>query len=227
MKLRRYIAVLILALVILMIPACQLAYAENLLMNGDFSELDESGTPMYWYTEAYEQEEGFTYYETEADDPDAVRIENISENDARYAQTVPVDSNSCYILSGYIRTEDVVGGHGANLSFGGVYVFDNLQYEPIYDTDGQWKYVEYYGETGPDQVAVDIYARLGGYSGESSGKAWFADLALRKTDSVPSGIRPVKMYREQTESYYEKDEDDGSDCDYIPVYCRSVRCDEI
>lgn len=210
MKLRRYISVLILALIILAFPAYRPAYAENLLMNGDFSEQDENGLPEYWYTDAYEQEEGITFYLTESDDPEypyAAMINNISENDARFAQTVPVDSDSCYILSGYIRTEDVEGGHGANLSFGGVYVFDNFQYEPIYDTDGQWKYVEYYGETGPDQVAVDVYARLGGYSGESSGKAWFADISLRKTDSVPSGIRPVKMYREQEESYHKEDDD--------------------
>ncbi len=209
MKLRRYIPALILALIILAFPAFRPAYAENLLLNGNFSELDENGDPEYWYKEAYEQEEGFTFYRTESDDPEyphAAMIENISENDARFAQTVPVDSDSFYILSGYIRAEDVDGGHGANLSFGDVYVFDNLQYEPVYDTDGQWKYVEYYGETGPDQAAVDVYARLGGYSGESTGKAWFADLSLRKTDKVPSGILPVKMYREQTENYNDENE---------------------
>ena len=212
MNLKRCISALIIVLLMLTAPAAQ-ADEENLILNPDFSKLDETGLPEFWYTDAYEQEAGFTYYRSSADDPEhphAVMIQNISANDARFAQTVPVDAESYYILSGYIRTEDVEGGHGANLSFGDVYVFNNQQYKPLYDTNGQWKYVEYYGVTGPDQVAADIYARLGGYGGESTGKAWFSDISLRKTEKLPAGIEPVPMYRETTvyDEYSDEDEDE-------------------
>ena len=139
MKLKRYFPVLIIALVLMIVQACHADSGENLLQNADFSKTGNDGLPEYWYTEAYEQEDGFTGYHLVSDAEGfahAVMIQNLSANDARFAQTVTVDPDSYYVLSGYIRTENVAGGHGANLSFGDVYVFDNPQYKPLYDTDG-------------------------------------------------------------------------------------------
>ena len=215
MKFRRLFPVFVIALLFLVAPVWHEVYAENLLMNADFSELDDEGMPEYWYTDAYTQEEGFTSYQVvdgNQEYPHAVMIQNISSNDARFAQTVPVDPDSYYILSGYIYTEGIREGHGANLSFGDVYVFDNPQYKPLYDTEGQWKYVEYYGRTGPVQEAVDVFVRLGGYSGESTGRALFTGLSLKKTDSVPSDILPVPMYRE-SETYEDSDDQEYDTAD--------------
>ena len=215
MKLKQYLPVLIIALVLLIIPACHADADKNLLMNADFSETGSDGFPEYWYKDAYEQEDGFTRYQlvsNEAGFSHAVMIQNISANDARFAQTVDVEPDSYYVLSGYIRTENVQGGHGANLSFGDVYVFDNPQYKPLYDTDGEWKHVEIYGSTGPDQEIAEVFVRLGGYGGESTGKAWFADISLKKTESIPAGITPVQMYR-KTDVYdeYEDEYDDETE----------------
>ena len=160
------------------------SHAENLLENPDFSLLDEEGLPTEWYTDAYILDDGYTVFSTENGDslhPKTVEINNIGKNDARFAQVVPVEPNTLYRLSGYIRAEGVEGGHGANLSIEGVYAFS----PKIYDSHGEWVHIEYYGETGPDQEYVTVFARLGGYSGESTGRAWFADLSLEKADSVP------------------------------------------
>ncbi len=217
MKMRKFLPVLIIILLLAVISAGQADEAENLLLNADFSEVDSNGLPKYWYPEAYVQEEGFSSYQAVGGDPEyphAAYIQNISNNDARFAQTVPVEPDTYYVLSGYIRTEDVKGGHGANLSFGEVYVFGNEQYAPLYNTEGKWRYVEYYGITGPKQNSVDVYARLGGYSGESTGKAWFAALSLRETDDIPEDVEPVLMYN--FDGYNDTDEEDDSD-DYKTV----------
>ena len=169
-------------LLTLLLAMCA-ASAENLLENPDFLHLDEEELPDGWYTDAYIIEPGYTVFKFEGDAEHraAVSIQNIGENDARFAQTVNVEPNSIYCLSGYVRAEGVEGGHGANLSIEGIYAFS----DKYYDTDGKWKYIQYYGETGPEQEYLTVYARLGGYSGVSTGKAWFADLSLTKVDSIP------------------------------------------
>ena len=183
--------------------------AENLLENGDFQILDEEGLPEGWYTDAYTLDTGYTVFgiaEGDSEHPYAAEICNIGENDARFAQTVNVDPDSLYLLSGYIRAEGVEGGHGANLSVEGVYAFSRK----YYDTDGQWQRIEYYGETGPDQDYITVFARLGGYSGVSTGKAAFADLSLTKVDSIPGDATADLWYRETAHDYGDDDDDEYS-----------------
>ena len=100
------------------------------------------------------------------------------------------------------------GGHGANLSVEGIYAFS----EKYYDTDGQWQYIEYYGETGPDQDYLTVFARLGGYSGVSTGKAYFADLSLKKVDSIPGDGIADLWYKEN--SYIVQDEEETDDVSF-------------
>ena len=184
------------------------ALSENLLYNADFMELNDEGLPADWYTDAYVLDPGYTAFsfsEGDTQHPRAVQIQNIGENDARFAQTVEVEPESIYLLSGFIRAENVTGGHGANLSVEGVYAFS----EKVYDTDGQWQYIEYYGETGPDQYTLTVFARLGGYSGISTGKAWFADLSLTKVDRIPGDGIADLWYRDVSDDY-ESEEDEES-----------------
>ena len=97
--------------------------AENLLENGDFRELDEDGLPVGWYTDAYIPDPGYTEFTTGEGHTElsvSVEIRNYGYNDARFAQVVDVNPDSLYCLSGYIRADDVEGGHGANLSVEGV-----------------------------------------------------------------------------------------------------------
>ena len=204
--------------VLIMIPfSCGLA--ENLLENGDFQAVDEEGLPEYWYTDAYVLEPGFTVFsmgedaETKAK---TVEIRNIGKNDARYAQSVEVEPETLYCLSGDILAEEITGGHGANLSIEGIYAFS----EKLYDTDGEWRHIEYYGETGPDQDLITVFARLGGYSGESTGRACFKNLKLEKTDSVPGDLVADMWYRETNDAAAEEDdeEEDLADEESSPAW---------
>lgn len=72
-----------------------------------------------------------------------------------------------------------------------MYVFS----ESVYDSPDEWQYVELYGVTDTDQHEVTVYARLGGYSGESFGTAMFDDLSLVKVDAPPEGIVASRWYQ--------------------------------
>lgn len=179
----------------------------NLLLNGDFSLTDEDGLPSDWYTDAYILEPGYTSFSMlkgDSEHPCAAQIHNIGSNDARFAQVVEVEPDSMYLFSGYILADHVEGGHGANLSIEGVYAFS----EKCYDTAGKWQYIQYYGETGSDQHYITVFARLGGYSGESKGTASFSDLSLVKVDSIPGNLIADIWFRDTKEERYNENDDD-------------------
>jgi len=203
-------ALLLLAMLALSVfTSCGALAEENLLTNGDFEILDNNGLPEGWFTDAYKMDPGYSLYSTGEGRDGAgsvsVTIRNEAKNDARFAQTVAVEPYSLYRLSGYVRAQGVTDGHGANLSVEGVYAFS----EKVYDTDGEWQYIEYYGETGPDQRSVTVFARLGGYSGESKGTASFDGLELTKVDMLPSGVFADLWYVD--DEYYANDSADDWD----------------
>ena len=167
----------------------------NLLQNPGFEEIGADGLPVGWKTDAYLNLEGVTFY-TVSDNAmsgaHSVQIENLDHNDARFCQTVAVEPSSFYRLSGYVKAWDTLDeGLGGNLSIKDVYVFS----DSVYDSPDEWQYVELYGVTDTDQHEVTVYARLGGYSGESFGTAMFDDLSLVKVDAPPEGIVASRWYQ--------------------------------
>ena len=167
----------------------------NLLQNPGFEEIGADGLPVGWKTDAYLNLEGVTFY-TVSDNAmsgaHSVQIENLDHNDARFCQTVAVEPSSFYRLSGYVKAWDTGDeGRGGNLSIKDVYVFS----ESVYDSPDEWQYVELYGVTDTDQHEVTVYARLGGYGGESFGTAMFDDLSLVKVDAPPEGIVASRWYQ--------------------------------
>lgn len=169
------------------------AQAENLLVNADFEELDANGLPAQWEISAYTLEDSeFTVSKDAYSGESAVQIQSESGNDARFWQTVEVEPGSLYCLSGYIKADylpDV--GAGANLSVEGVF----YEVDGLFDTKGEWVQFVDYGETGEDQTSVTIYARLGGYSRESSGLAMFDNLSLTKVDALPEDVVAKLWYQ--------------------------------
>ena len=155
----------------------------NLLYNSDFSGPVDGWEPDGWFTEAYITDEGYTLFSVQEDGNGGyyAEIRNLGSNDARFGQYVDVEPESLYCFSGEILAEGIDEGHGANLSVEGLYSFSR----ELFDTDGQWERVEWYGETGEDQYSVTLFARLGGYSGMSRGRACFRNLKVEKVDAVP------------------------------------------
>lgn len=209
---RRRLAALVMALMMLFVLPCHAEEDEgNLLYNGGFEYLDESGMPDGWYTDAYVRQEGYTTYGMTGDahgGENAAVVNNLGMNDARFAQSVSVKPETLYCLSGWIMADNILdSGRGANLSIEGVYVFS----ESVYHTEGGWQYVELYGETGEDQYDVTIFARVGGYSGESQGKAAFDDLCLREVDEVPGDGIATRWFKATTvaSTDWEEEEDES------------------
>ncbi len=204
---------LLLTLVLALCPIAALGEeGENLLTNPSFEELDSDGMPVGWTTDAYRLQEGYTVFSVtdEAEDGNhAVTINNLAENDARFYQTVTVEPNSLYCLSGWVKTEDILdSGHGANLSVEGLYSFS----DGVYGTTDGWQYIEWYGETGDDQTEVTLFVRVGGYSGESMGKASFDNLCLQQVDAVP-GDGIASLWFDATQEIIDVDPVDYTDED--------------
>lgn len=193
------VAVVILATVLLILlpRGGQEVQAGNLLLNGDFSRLDENGLPAEWYTDDYMQTPGYTEY---AAKDGIATITNLGLNDARFAQAVSVLPDSLYCFSGEIRAQ-AEGGLGANLSVEGIYVFS----ESVYDSQDEWQTVRVYGRTGENQRQVTVFARLGGYSGEATGTASFRNLSLEQVTSVPAEYVAYKWYREENKQVADED----------------------
>ncbi|MBN1812922.1 MAG: hypothetical protein JXA14_13895 [Anaerolineae bacterium] len=109
------------------------------------------------------------------------RVACTTADDARWTQVIPVRPQTNYTLSGWIRTENVAPSEegydaGANLS-----VLDTwLHTTPLLGTN-DWTYVNLTFNSG-DSNQVVIAARLGFYSGTTTGTAWFDDVRLVPAD---------------------------------------------
>lgn len=215
---KRIVTVLFALLLCLWRPALA---QENLLVNGSFEELNADGLPLGWETSAYWEAPGYTRFAS-AEGGQAgslsVSIENFEYNDARFEQTVAVEPESLYCLSGYIQAEDIPdSGWGANLSISGITACS----EGVFESDS-WNYVEFYGETGPGQTTVTVYVRLGGYSGESRGRAWFDGIALEKVEAVPDEVIASLWYRdtakEEPAADYSDDQPEGREGVCLPAW---------
>ena len=118
---KKKLCTLLLALLLaLCLPVTALA-GENLVQNGDFSQLDESGLPVGWTYAAWTMDDEISAYWTEENDGGTcVRLENFLRNDARLEQEVPVKGNSLYHISARMKA---AGGDpiciGGNLSVTG------------------------------------------------------------------------------------------------------------
>ncbi len=157
-------------------------YGENLLINGSFDRVDASGVPEGWTLDAYSGLSGAVFDVVKDENGSAAHIVNQIPKDARFSQEVNVEPDTLYRLSGFIKA-DARDGRGANLSIKDIYLFT----DEIFDTGGEWQEAVLYGRTGEDQHTVTIFVRLGGYSGEATGEAWFRDVSLCKVDGIPEG----------------------------------------
>ena len=200
---KRICAFFCLALTLLV---CLTAAAEetNLIANGGFETLDASGDPVDWYPTAYRTQEGYSRIAVTSEKAHSGQysavVENASANDARYTCTVSVEPSSLYRLSAYVLVESMEDtGNGANLGIEGIYSYSDC----LFDTDGEWQYLEWYGETGEDQHELTFGVRVGGYGAESTGKAYFDDVCLEKVDALPSGVFASLWYDAQSYVSYD------------------------
>ena len=203
-------------LLILSLGHLALAEGENLLTNGDFSDV-KGDLPRGWRRDMWLTDTGVSVLTVDEDgyEGNCVTVTNVDENDARFAQAVKVEPDTLYRVSGMIRAEGCdEGGYGASLSLENVFVYT----DPVYDTGGEWQYVEMYGRTAPDQTGMTVFARVGGYGTLARGRASFDNLEVVELDEAPEGAVVNEFYREA--AYDDDDDDDdggGDDGDAMPA----------
>ena len=162
------------------------ASGQNVLINGSFEEGGDPSipdTPDGWSRQAYAPGASLTWESDVArDEFRSVRISNPTPNDTAWTQTVTLEPNRNYLLSGWIKTDDVahstqIVDAGANLCLWGTW----QRTGPITGTN-DWTYVRLVFNSGPTGT-VTVCARLGYWSGVASGKAWFDDLRVTEIEA--------------------------------------------
>jgi hypothetical protein len=165
------------------------ADSTNLFLNGGFEAGDFSptGSPDGWWPDAYISSAAFLWDDTQAHEGNrSVKITAETLNDARWVQTVSVQPNTIYQVSGWIKTENVARteDRGANLSLLGTWSSS----VDLFGTN-DWTYVSF-NFNSRERTEVTIAARLGFSSGMTTGIAWFDDLELAPLLVQDSGPHP-------------------------------------
>ena len=178
MRSKRLLAAILVLLFVFTMPVLALADGDSLAKNGDFEKLS-SGLPKDWSFKAYYDDGTATNYfvDNDAERGNVIRIVNNSENDARFIQTIKVKGNTAYKFSCYVKTDNVVGGAGANIGF--EEITDHS--ESITGTS-EWKLIEITGKTDDKQKEITVGVRLGGFGATSTGTAWFDDFKVVEVD---------------------------------------------
>lgn len=162
--------------------------SEQLVRNGLLTE-GVSDKPAHWTTAGYAKDPNTTSFKwsTGPDGLGALGIDNQRPNDARWLQTVPVSPDTWYRVSSWVRTEGVGAGKmGAYLSVMGT--FHNTQ-----DLRGSqpWRSVSMWVRTGALDTQLKLGARLGGYSSENTGRAFFTAISVEEAGYPAPGTAHV------------------------------------
>lgn len=165
------------------------ADGDNLVKNGSFESVSSSGLPDDWYTVSYRNTDGTTLFQITDEEAYtgtySAKIVNAGPNDARFVAVVNVEPESMYRVSGYILVKEMDdAGNGANFGLEQIYASS----ESVFDTDGEWKYVEWYGETDAKQTQIELGVRVGGFGAESKGIAYFDDVRVEKVQTLPDNV---------------------------------------
>lgn len=157
-----------------------MAMMENLVSNGGFEEGSVTSIEG-WQTATFIGEAEFSRAENGRSGYCA-KVTSEDGADAGWTFTVPVEPESIYRLSGYIRTENMRtnGGFGAVLN---VHTVENARTAPVIGAD-DWQYVEVDFRSGNRQ-SVQVNCLLGGW-GTVTGTAYFDDISVVKLEA-PTG----------------------------------------
>ena len=162
----------------------------NLLPNGGFEESSATpDAPEGWVPIVYAAGPSLTWNaDASREGIYSAKIEATTPNDAAWEQSVVLTPNRNYLLSGWIKTENVTHttqavDAGANLCLMGTWIRT-----PALTGTNDWTYVRTVFNSG-DGGRVTIGARIGYWAGVAGGTAWFDD--IRITELTAEGPHPA------------------------------------
>ena len=157
----------------------------DLLQNGGFELPGETpgSLPLNWSIDYWRPTSQLSRDDVNAHSgASSVRIMAPTGTDARFLQEVTVEPETTYMLTGWIKTENVSDGAGANLTLFGTWTHT----EGLFGSN-DWTRVSLWFNSG-SSTRITIGARLGYWGAVSAGTAWFDDLVL--TQIEPDGTVP-------------------------------------
>ena len=192
------------------------AKSENIALNNpDFeSGMTSTGGFSGWQRYDYygKMVEGNPYTEfseAEGVSGKAVCIENRQSNDARVYQHIDAPTGSNYKITAMVKAENVPDeGAGANIS---VMSYGGTSRRITGTTD--WTEVTVYVEVTTGKEGFDVALCMGGYSAESTGKAYFDNVKVEKVNVIPEDAKVITIFEKSNNSSSEEEKDSG-----VPVW---------
>jgi hypothetical protein len=190
---------------------------ENILSNGSFEEgiYSPTASPIDWTWDAWQPSAIPTWDDTQAQrGGKSVKIYAPVPNDTRWIQTVDVELNKLYYLSGWIKTDNVQHADGPEVAGANLSLYGGWTRSTGVFGTRDWTRKDFLFNSEND-TPVTIGARLGAWGGTTIGTAWFDDLRLEQIvpmDPHPSWQILVLIYQETD---FEVTDDDGTYHHYV------------
>ena len=110
-------------------------------------------------------------------------IDSMEKNDARFVYNLKTNKGYYYKVSCWVATENISNNAiGANLS-----IYSTSTYIGDLRGTNDWTYIEGYIHAN-NYEDLKICLRLGGFSNENKGKAWFDDLRVEEMEKLPEDL---------------------------------------
>ena len=180
------------------------ALGPDQLPNGSFEYASDSQTPDGWNRQVHQPGASLTWeFDATHDGSHSVRITNPTPNDSAWMQSLTLEPNRNYLLSGWIKTEDVA--HTTESVDAGAHLSTCTSWQRTAALTGtnDWTYVRMAFNSGSNGI-VSICARIGYWSGVASGTAWFDSLRVTEifaTDPHPRWKILVLIYEHTDVTY--------------------------
>ncbi|HEX3045185.1 MAG TPA: cellulose binding domain-containing protein [Bacillota bacterium] len=153
-------------------------YPDVKILNYDFQKI-ENGLPLNWATHTDSGNPAFAGVEVTGKG-NMGQISATSLSQGHYAYSVNVVPNTDYVLSGFIKTENVSGGTGAQLRIDGI---SGAFTQSMSGTGEGSTAVKF---NSGSNTSVEIQCSLGSTGNSSTGSVWFDNVKLESLGNNPA-----------------------------------------
>jgi dolichyl-phosphate-mannose-protein mannosyltransferase len=168
--------------------ACSTASAKDLITNGLFTK-GIAEQPAGWKHIAFDQRPDAVTFQwiRESSETGMIAITNLKPDDSRWYQIFPVTPSTWYRVSGWIRTQNV----GARQFGASLTEFESGYASRDVRGTAPWQEISFFMKTRPAQKSAQLGCRLGGFSSEDTGTAYFTGISFSEVGSPPRSAKYV------------------------------------